>query len=102
MSSEEAKIYMAPNIRDQSLSVLHARADQRRDRRMLAAIEVNQKKQLKLITQRDKDVEKFAKLIATAEKRLDKIRDELDKVDQEIDQATRLHNSANLLGQELG
>lgn len=100
--NDEAKVYLAPNIRDQALSVIQARADQRRDRRLLVAFEVNAKKKLKLTNQRDKDVEKFAKLIASMEKRLDQVRDLLDKVDSDLDAATRLHNAATLLDGELG
>lgn len=99
--NQEAEIYRAPNIRTMALNTLHARADERRDRRLLAALEVNQKKQAKLIGMRDKDIEKFTKVVAKAEARLNKIADELAKVEQELREATNLHNTATLLDGEL-
>lgn len=99
--TEEVEIYKAPNIRDQAITTLQFRGDQRRDRRLMAAIEVNQKKQAQSIKLRDKSLEKFSKLVASAEKRLDAARDLIDKADEEIRQLTVLHNSVSLLDEEL-
>lgn len=99
--TEEVEIYKAPNIRDQTITTLQFRSDQRRDRRLMAAIEVNQKKQAQSIKLRDKSLEKFSKLVASAEKRLDAARDLIDKADEEIRQLTVLHNSVSLLDEEL-
>lgn len=98
----DATIYMAPNIRDQALGVLNARADQRRDRRMLAAFEVHQTKQKKMIIARAKDIEKFARLMASAEKRLQQTLELLNKIDDDLRLAAQMHNQAKLMDQELG
>lgn len=100
--SEDAKVYLAPNIRNIALDTLRERTEQRQNRRMLTAIETNQLKQIKTAGMVDKDAAKFAKLIASAQKRLDAVRDLLDKAEDDIHNATGLHNQMVLLQQTLG
>lgn len=94
-------IYHHPNIREQMLAQVIMRADERRSRRLMAAIETNNLKLAKIEALAEKDKTKFAKVMERLVKRLDDIRDQLDKVDDEIATATQLHNQAKMLGEQL-
>lgn len=100
--ADDAKVYMNPNIRDMALRTLGERVEQRRNRRLIAAIETNRLKIAKLEGMIEKDKTKFVKLTASAAKRLDQARDLLDKAESEIREATQLHNHMDLLGKTKG
>jgi hypothetical protein len=102
MTATDPTLYTHPNIRDIPLHVLQERAEQRRNRRLLAAVETNQLKRDKLSRLSGKDLEKFTKLTERAEKMLDDVRDKLDKVDDLLREARRLDGSITLIQQELG
>lgn len=100
--SDDARVYMAPNIRNIALDTLRERTEQRQNRRMLTAIETNQLKQIKLQGMVEKDAAKFTKAIAAAQKKLDQVRELLDKAENDVHLATQLHNQMTLLQQTLG
>ena len=102
MTEENHVVYEAPNIRTVALNTLRERMEQRRSRRLMAAIEMNQHKIAKLDGMIIKDREKFQKLVLAAEKRLDKVRELLDQVDSDLKQATQLHNHMDLLHNSKG
>ena len=99
---DTAQVYMNPNIRDMALRTLNERVEQRRNRRLIAAIETNRLKIAKLDGMIVKDKEKFGKLVASAEKRLDQARDLLSRAEDDIRNATQLHNHMDLLGKTKG
>ena len=99
---DDAKVYMNPNIREMSLRTLNERMEQRRNRRLIAAIETNRLKIAKLDGMIEKDKTKFFKLTESAAKRLDQVRDLLDKAEADIREATQLHNHMDLLNQTKG
>ena len=98
----EPQVYITPNIREQAIETIRARAEQRRTRRMLVAMEVNQLKAAKLQKASEKDNDKFNKVIERAQKRLDQVRELLDKADDDLKEATGLHNRMVLFERELG
>lgn len=99
--SEDAQVYIAPNIRELALDTLNARAEQRRNRRMIHAIELNQTRRLKTEGLRGKTAEKFAKSVTKAEKLMNQMTDLMDKFEDEIKTATGLHNAMVLFDEEL-
>jgi len=102
VSAEDKPLWHHPNIREMAIAQLTMRADERRARRLFAAIETQNLKVLKLEKMADKDIQKFVKTVERASKRLEHITDELIKLNQEISTATQLHNQATLLSEQLG
>lgn len=99
--SEEVTVYIAPNIRELALHTLTERAEQRRNRRLLNAIELNQTKQLKMRKQASASSEKFRKSVEKAQKFQDQINDLMAKMEAEIRNASALHNAMILLEGEI-
>lgn len=99
--TSEPHVYEAPNIREQALDTLLMRTEQRRDRRLIAAIELNQTRQEKNAKAYGKDAEKFEKAVNKAAKYLDQVRELLDKADTETRTAKAIHNNMTLLAQGL-
>jgi hypothetical protein len=96
LANDPSQVYLAPNIRNQALDTLYQRLETRRSRRLIFAIEVNQKKQQKLVQEQAKDAEKFSKKVDAAAKKLDAARDAMDKAEQDLREATALHNNMAL------
>jgi len=95
--NDEPQVYIAPNIRELALHTLTERAETRRSRRLLNAIELNQTKQLKLKKQATASSEKFRKSVEKAQKLQDQINDLMAKMEAEIRTASALHNAMILL-----
>lgn len=100
--TEEPQVYITPNIREMTIEQIHQRAETRRTRRMLIAMEVNAKKQAAIQKAASKDSEKFAKVAERAQKRSDQIWDLLNKLDDDLKELTGLHNRMVLFERELG
>lgn len=93
----EPEVYRTPNIRQLALDTLQQRLEQRRNRRLIDAIEVNQKREAKRTAMNAKSAEKFDKLIERASSNLDKAKELMNKAEDALHEATAIHNSMTLL-----
>lgn len=95
-------VYQHPTMRELTAASLHEIVEQRRNQRLITAIEVDSARKKKLTKISDRDMEKYIALGNRCATRLAKIAEALKLCEQDVRSMRNLDSQLGLLEQELG